>query len=193
MASLFGAFLLLPGAPRSLAAGGDGPEAMTMGNMCMVMFGYEMIHITAYQPGASHSEFCEEFPSTGKTILVFDLASPSFRDLPIEVRIIRDPLTPVAAGADLGPLTEVLRPFQTYKTGTFNFEHDFKENGHYIGMVTIQRPNGAKESAQFKFMVGQTLWKYVSPFLGVILVGLMVAAYWKHNNPGPKVAPAMDA
>ena len=48
------------------ADGGAGPEAMTMGNMCMVMFGYDMIHITAYLPGKSRSEYCEEIPATAE-------------------------------------------------------------------------------------------------------------------------------
>ena len=81
---------------RHLPAG-DGPEAMSMGNMCMVMFGYDMIHITSYLPGQSRNEYCEEIPSTGKVIMVFDIENPHFRDMPIEIRIIRDPLDAVEA------------------------------------------------------------------------------------------------
>lgn len=172
------------------AASGDGPEAMVMGNMCMVMFGYDMIHITAYQPGKSRDSYCEQFPSTGKTILVFDLANPSFRDLPLEVRIIRDPLVPLAADADLDSLTEIHIPARAYRTGTFNFEHDFKSNGHYIGLVTLTKANGEKETQQFKFMVGETLWSYVPQILGAVLIALMVAAYWRHSHPRPKAASA---
>ncbi len=132
-----------------------------MGNMCMVMFGYDMIHITAYLPNKSRSEFCEEIPATGKVIMVFDIANPKFRDLPIEIRIIRDPLTPVTTETNLEPLTEVYFPATFYKKGTFSFEHDFKDNGHYIGLVTLTRENGEKETQQFKFSVGEVLWLYV--------------------------------
>lgn len=172
------------------AAAGDGPEAMVMDNMCMVMFGYDMIHITAYQPGKSRDRYCEQIPSTGKSILTFDLANPSFRDLQIEVRIIRDPVTPISADTDLSALTEIHLPPKMYKTGTFNFEHDFTSNGHYVGLVTLTKANGEKETQQFKFMVGETLWTYVPQILGAVLIALMVAAYWRHSHPTPKKAAA---
>jgi hypothetical protein len=186
MVSVLGAVLLLFASPRAHAEGGAGPEAMTMGNMCMVMFGYDMVHITAYQPGKSRSEYCEEIPTTGKTILVFDIDNPKFRDMPIEVRIIRDPSVPLRPDTDLAALTELHLPPRLYRTGTFNVEHDFSKEGHYIGIVTLTRDNGEKESGQFKFSVGQTLWMYLPVILGVVLIGLLVLAYWRHSHPNPR-------
>jgi hypothetical protein len=191
-AAVFGAFLTLAFAPQSRAESGAGPEAMVMGNMCMVMFGYDMIHITAYQPGKSRSEYCEEIPATGRTILVFDIENPKFRDMPLEVRIIRDPLTPLSTETDLDSLTEVLVPARPYKKGTFNLEHDFKSNGHYIGLVTITKENGEKETSQFKFAVGQTLWLWVPQIAGAVLIAGMVFAYWKHSHPSKKKAASAD-
>jgi hypothetical protein len=186
--------VLLSFAPKAKAEGGAGPEAMSMGNMCMVMFGYDMIHITAYQPGKSRSEYCEEIPSTGKTILVFDIENPKFRDLPLEVRIIRDPLVPISSDTDLAPLTEVHLPARLYRTGTFNVEHDFSKNGHYIGIVTLTQENGERVSSQFKFSVGETLWAWVPQILGVVLIVLIVLVYWRHSHPTPKkTAPTVDA
>jgi hypothetical protein len=177
---------LLASSSLAKAEGGAGPEAMSMGNMCMVMFGYDMIHITAYLPGQSRSEFCEQIPATGKVILAFDIENPRFRDMPIEIRIIRDPLTPLSADTDLAPLTEVHFPATLYKAGTFSFEHDFKNNGHYIGLVTLTKDNGEKETQQFKFSVGETLWLYVPYALGAVLIGLVVLAYWRHSHPTAK-------
>lgn len=174
-------------------AGGDGPEAMVMDNMCMVMFGYDMIHITAYEVNGARDPYCEQIPVVGKTIFTFDIANPDFRDFPIEVRIIRDPLVPVSSDADLEPLTIVHLPAKLYKTGTFNFEYTFTENGHFIGFVTLTRPNGERETQQFKFMVGQTLWSYVPQVLGAILIALMVGVYWRHSGPRRKAAAAADA
>jgi hypothetical protein len=192
--SVFGAVFFFCAVPKSHAEGGAGPEAMTMGNMCMVMFGYDMIHITAYQPGSSRTEYCAEIPATGKTILVFDVDNPRFRDMPIEVRIIRDPLVPLKPDIDLEPMTELHLPARIYKTGTFNVEHDFTQNGHYIGIVTITKDNGEKESGLFKFSVGETLWMYLPVILGVVLIALIVAAYWRHSHPSPKkVTPAVGA
>jgi hypothetical protein len=175
------------------AAAGDGPEAMVMDNMCMVMFGYDMIHITAYQGNGGRDQYCETIPTTGKSIFTFDIANPSFRDLDLEVRIIRDPLVPISSDADLEPLTIIHLPPQKYKTGTFNFQHDFKEEGHFIGFVTLTRENGLKETQQFKFMVGETLWAYVPQILGAVLIALMVGAYWRHSQPKRKPAATADA
>jgi hypothetical protein len=173
-------------------AGGDGPEAMVMDNMCMVMFGYDMIHITAYEANGARDPYCEHIPVVGKTIFTFDIANPDFRDLPIEVRIIRDPLVPVSSDTDLDPLTIIHLPPKLYRTGTFNFEHTFTDKGHFIGFVTLTRANGAKETQQFKFMVGQTLWSYVPQMLGAVLIALMVGVYWRHSHPGRKKTATAD-
>jgi hypothetical protein len=188
LAAVLGALMFVVASPAARAEGGAGPEAMTMGNMCMVMFGYDMIHITSYLPGKSRSEYCEEIPATGKVIMVLDIENPHFRDLPIEIRIIRDPLTPVNPNADLEALTEVHFPAQQYKKGTFSFEHDYNNNGHYIGLVTLTKDNGEKETQMFKFSVGETLWQYVSYVLGAVFIGLLVLAYWRHSHPGQRPA-----
>lgn len=186
-AAVLGAlFSLALTAPLRASEGGAGPEAMSMGNMCMVMFGYDMIHITAYQPGKSRSEYCAEIPTSGPTILVFDIENPTFRDMPLELRIIRDPLTPITKGTDLEALTEVYRPATKYTKGTFNLEHDFKNNGHYIGFVTLTRPDGAQETSEFKFTVGETLWAWVPQIAGTVLIAGIVFVYWKHTHPSGK-------
>lgn len=184
IAAIFGLMLSIGFAPQSRAEGGAGPEAMSMGNMCMVMFGYDMIHITAFQPDKSRSEYCDEIPSTGRTIMVFDIENPAFRDLPLELRIIRDPLTPISKDTDLDPLTELHLPAKKYTKGTFSLEHNFTSNGHYIGLVTLTRENGQQETAQFKFMVGETLWAWVPQIAGAILIAGIVFVYWKHTHPG---------
>lgn len=184
--SLVGAALMVLTASSGRAAGGDGPEAMSMGGMCMVTFGNDMIHIIAYQPGKSREEYCEQFPATGPTVMVFDLETPRFRDLPIDVRIIRDPLVPVQADTNLDPLTEIHIPAQKYGSGTFNFEHDFKKSGDYIGIVTLTKENGQQESAQFRFSVGDSLWLYVPYILGALFIGMVGFAYWRHSHPALK-------
>lgn len=185
--ALFGAALSFSLAPQAHAEGGAGPEAMSMGNMCMVMFGYDMIHITVFQPDKSRSEYCAEIPATGRTIMAFDIENPKFRDLPLEVRVIRDPLTPsLPTGAELEALTELHLPAKKYTKGTFSVEHDFANNGHYITLVTLTRENGEQETEMMKFMVGETLWAWVPQIAGTILIAGMVFVYWKHTHPTPK-------
>ncbi len=175
------------------ADGGSGPEAMTMGNMCMVMFGYDMIHITATQPEKSRAEYCDEIPTPGNVVMVFDIANPKFRDYPLELRIIRDPLVPVSADTDLAPLTEFHIPARPYPKGTFAFQHEFKEKGHYITMVTLTRENGEKQTEVLKFQVGETLWSQVPLYAGVVFIGGLLFAYWKHSNTQPKTKAPADA
>ena len=183
LSAVFGGLLLLLAQGPARADGGSGPEAMTMGNMCMVMFGYEMIHITFYLPGMSRSEYCEEIPATGKVSAVFDIENPKFRDMPIEIRIIRDPLTPVTPTTALEPLTEVHFEPTRYRTGTFSFDHEFIKNGHYIVLVTLTKENGEQETQMLKFSVGETLWQYVSYILGAVLIGMLSFFYWRHSHP----------
>lgn len=186
-AAVFGAALSLSYAPQSRAEGGAGPEAMSMGNMCMVMFGYDMIHITAFQPDQSRSEYCAEIPAAGRTIMAFDIENPAFRDLPLELRIIRDPLTPsLPTGAELEAITELHLPPKKYTKGTFSVEHNFANNGHYITLVTLTRPNGEQQTEMMKFMVGETLWAWVPQIAGTVLIAGMVFVYWKHSNTTPK-------
>ena len=179
--------------PSALAAGGDGPEAMSMGNMCMVMFGYDMIHITSYLAGQSRNEYCEEIPQVGHVIMVFDIENPKFRDMPIEIRVIRDPLTPITEKTDLEPLTEAHFPATMYKKGTFTFEHDYPQRGHYIVMVTLTKENGEKEMQTLKFQVGETLWSWLPFVLGGVLIAMMLGAYWKHSHSSQRKPAAVPA
>ncbi|HMK88070.1 MAG TPA: hypothetical protein VK446_00340 [Methylocystis sp.] len=183
LSPIIGALLLITAPAVARAEGGAGPEAMVMGNMCMVMFGYDMIHITAYLPGQSRSEYCEEIPSTGNVIMVFDIENPKFRDMPIEIRIIRDPMTPLGDEASLEPLTEVHFPPTRYTRGTVTFEHNYKQNGHYVGLVTLTKDNGERETQIFKFSVGETFWQWVPYLLGALLIAMVVGAYWRHTHP----------
>jgi len=170
------------------AESGAGPEAMTMGNMCMVMFGYEMIHITATQPEKSRADYCDEIPTTGNTVMVFDIETPKMREFPLELRIIRDPLTPITKETELEPLTEVHLPAKVYPKGTFNFQHEFKTKGHYITLVTITREDGTTETSDIKFHVGETLWTWVPQIAGFVLISGLLFAYWKHSHPTKKDA-----
>jgi hypothetical protein len=51
-----------------------------------------LMHFVGYQPDSASGpkEFCEDIPETGRTIVVLDYLNDELRDLPTEVRIIRD-------------------------------------------------------------------------------------------------------
>jgi hypothetical protein len=181
--------VLLAGALAALLAAAASPSfAVSMDkssssrDACTVRIGANAIQISGYQPELSQDKYCEDFPSTGKTILAFDLEAPSMRETPVEVRIIRDPLVPFADNADLGAITEVYVAPRIYPSGTFTIAHDFKEKGHFIGLVTLRQPNGENKTAQFKFAVGQTFLHFAPVVLGGVLIAAMLFLFWKHGG-----------
>ena len=64
---------------------------------------------------------------------------------------------------------------------------NISRSGHYMGLVTLTKDNGEKETQTFKFSVGATLMQWVPFILGGVLIGLMVLAYWKHSHPSKRV------
>jgi hypothetical protein len=180
---LFGAFLAL------LAAGALPALAVSMDKSsqtkeCKVMVGGEAIQISGYQQD-SREPYCESFPSAGKIILAFDLP-PRMRQLPVEVRIIKDQLIPLSAGADLGPLTEAYSAPAIHKTGTFSFEHDFAESGHFIALITVTEASGEKRTAQFKFSAGKTFLSLAPLALAGVVIGAALFFYWRYSPRQPK-------
>lgn len=148
---------------------------------CEIMLGGDAIQIGGYLPDVSRDRYCADFPATGRVILSFDLVAPRLRDLPIEVRIIRDPLTPLAEDADLDPLTVAYLAPRAYPSGTFTLDHVFRESGHYIGLVTIVEATGERRSARFAFSVGQTLLSFAPMLLGGALIAGLLFVYWRHS------------
>jgi hypothetical protein len=187
--------LFFPGALAAFLAAASSPalavsmdKSSSSKDECVVRLGADAIQISGYQPDFSRDKYCEEFPSTGTIILTFDLEAPSMRDEPVEVRIIRDPMTPLSEAADLGALTEVYVAPKTYPSGTFSLAHDFKESGHFIGLVTLTQPGGEKKTAQFKFAVGQTFLHFAPLILGGVLIAAMAFLYWRHSAARPKTS-----
>ena len=84
-------------------------------------------------------------------------------------------------------------PATRYRTGTFSFEHDYKNSGHYIGLVTLTKENGEHETQMFKFSVGETLWQWVPYILGAVLIAMLSFFYWRHTHPAlPKKTQAVS-
>jgi hypothetical protein len=186
--------VLLAGAVAALLAAASPAIAVSMDkssssrDACTVRIGADAIQISGYQPELSQDKYCEEFPSTGKTILAFDLEAPSMRETPVEVRIIRDPLVPFADNANLAAMTEAYVAPRIYPSGTFTLEHVFSEKGRFIGLVTLTQPNGEKKTAQFKFAVGQTFLHFAPVVLGGVLIAAMLFLFWKHGGKRLKMA-----
>src|SRR5262245_3468699 len=127
---------------------------------CVLRVGRYVIHFTGYQPETARTtEFCEDIPSVGKTVIVLDFVDDALRDIPVEVRVV--PQDGVADEFAREPIVNI--PFSTYKNGTISFTRTFAEPGRYVGLVTAG--NDRRNVARFPFAVAQpmfALWQYVA-------------------------------
>lgn len=102
-------------------------------DVCKLQLGRYAMHFTGYQPEATGSkEFCEDIPETGPTVVALDAIDAELREMPIEVRIIRDP----GEKGDREAITVLHLAPQRYPTGSISFEHKFDQPGKFIGLVT---------------------------------------------------------
>lgn len=138
---------------------------------CVLKVGPELIYFAGYQPAASHRKFCEDAPSVGATIFVFDYAEPELREMKAAFRILRQTDEADAPPADEAATVAYLPP-QTYPAGTFSFEHLFTEPGDYVGVLTIDGERGEHWSARFPFSVGKRQIE-VTPYLLIGAAGLL--------------------
>lgn len=134
---------------------------------CKLRVGPYLMHFVGYQPDSASGpkEFCEDIPETGRTIVVLDYLNDELRDLPTEVRIIRD----TGSAGGLEDLTLLHLPPKVYPTGSLNFEMSFPEPGKFVGLVTVG--GGDKLVSRFPFSVGQR-----SPWLHLLLPAVLVVA-----------------
>jgi hypothetical protein len=72
---------------RVFAAGGVVGEP----GSCVIEIGLYTAHFTVYQPQDSgEEEFCEDLPAIGDTVFVLDYLHGSLKEVPVDLRIIRD-------------------------------------------------------------------------------------------------------
>lgn len=176
-AAFVAAFLLLtPHAARAISM----DKSSTIRDQCEISIGPDLIGVVSYMPDRSRDRFCGDFPATGRIILTIDLIAERLRELPIEVRIVKEPGKPLSEEDDLAPFTVALFPSRIYRGGAVPVEHVFSESGDYAAFITVTENSGTRRSTRFPFTVGGPLQFYMTAILaGVFLVGA-VFAYWLH-------------
>ena len=153
-------------------------------DMCKLTIGPYTMHFTGYQPDSSQEkEFCEDIPATGRTMVALDYIEEALRPLPTEVRVIKDS----GSEENLDAITVLHMPAKVYPNGSINFEHNFKEPGKFVGLVTV---NGKEEYvSRFPFSVGTG--GGTSPFLifsiAVVIgaAGMFIYRNRRHKPSGP--------
>lgn len=146
---------------RGLAHGGLSMDE----DMCKLRLGPYYMHFTGYQvrPYSANTEFCEDIPATGKTIIVMDAVDQALRSMPVKVQILSD------TGEGSGH-TVVELPPKLYPTGTVSLEYSFERPGRFVGLVTAGE-NGEFVS-RFPFSVGIARRPYgFYGLLGLTVIG----------------------
>ncbi|MEN9688918.1 MAG: hypothetical protein RI998_915 [Pseudomonadota bacterium] len=136
-------------------------------DMCKLTVGPYMMHFAGYQEDAQRTEFCEDIPHKGPTIIVLDMVDASLRDMPVEFRIVRKTDGPLEAA----PVVYQL-PAATYPRGTLMVRHDFMDDGDYVGLVYAG--DKQQHSSVFPFAVGKprgNMLHYVLGAAGLLLLG----------------------
>lgn len=161
---LLAAALMLAGALMTpMAAQAHGGLSMEQ-DMCKLAVGPYVMHFAGYQEDAQRSEFCEDIPHAGRTIIVLDFIDDVLRDMPTEVRIVRK----VDGPLEEAPVVYSLPP-KIYARGTLTLTHDFTDTGDYVGLVYVG--DRRQHAAVFPFSVGadRTTPKVVAG-LGLLLM-----------------------
>ena len=142
-----GAALFSP--ERAVAHGGVRLEQ----DECVLKIGPNTMHFVGYQRAGEEQEFCEDIAQTGPTVIGLTAVSPDLRDMAIGVRVVKD-VGEAKEKADVDAVTVFYRAPKVYQNGSMTFEHDFKEPGRYVGIVTVSDELGNHWVSRFPFSVG---------------------------------------
>lgn len=201
MASLTGVRGLLTGAVIAAAAFFVAPSAafahggvMLEQDECVLRIGPNTMHFIGYQRSGEEAEFCEDIAKTGPTVIALTAVSPELRDMAIGIRIVKD-VGEEKEKANLNAVTVAFIEPKVYRNGTMTFEHDFKDAGRYVGIVTVRDDLGNEWVSRFPFSVGlYTFWGLIEYILYAVgffaLVGLM---WWTLRAGAKKKTQAGDA
>ena len=184
---------LLPFPATGIQAGGG---LVLEDDVCIIWIDFYSAHFTAYQPDSSGNEqFCEDLPDTGETIFVLDYLHQSLKEVPVDFRIIRDvtgqgqyvKLKHVEEIEDIEHHTVFYQAPIVRPDASLKIEHDFKEEGTYICIVSAGHPSTDMiYTAVFPFEVGASSFGYGLP-LALLLAGvafIVVRRRLRKNPPG---------
>jgi hypothetical protein len=144
---------------------------------CVLRIGPSTMHFSGYQRVGEEQEFCEDIANTGPTVIGLTPVSPELRDMAIGMRVIKD--VGDKETGDLDAITVAYREPKVYHNGTMTFEHDFKEPGHYVGIVTVRDDLGNEWVSRFPFSVGlYTFWGMIEYILYAVGFFSLVGVMW---------------
>jgi hypothetical protein len=167
-------------------------------DQCIVQIGFYEAHFTAYQPETNgNEEFCQTLPDTGVTLFALDYLHDSLKLVPVDFRIIHNTtnlgrfvqLSDVQALGDLSELTVYFKAGSIRADASLRIEHNFREAGEYIGVVSAGHPSKATiYTAAFPFTVGVTNYAAWGRTLFGGLILVLAAVVVLRKRPGPKLS-----
>jgi hypothetical protein len=177
----------LTGAGSALAHGGVKLEQ----DECVLKIGPNTMHFIGYQRTGEEQEFCEDIAQTGPTVIALTAVSPDLRDMAIGIRVVKD-VGEEKEKANIDAVTVAYLPPKVYRNGTLTFEHDFKDAGRYVGIVTVADEEGNQWVSRFPFTVGiytfMGMLEYILYGVGVVaLTGFLWFIFWHRARKTRKV------
>ncbi|MGD9541081.1 hypothetical protein [Methylocystis sp.] len=154
---------------------------------CLLKVGPDFMYFSGYQPEASRNRFCEDIPATGDTIFVLDYGQDEMRGMSTDFRIIRD-IGEQGEPERLDSVTVAYLPPKVYPAGTLNFEHVFKEPGEFVGIITVDGPNGEHWVSRFPFTVGGRPLSARMPYFLIAAAGVLALTIfvWGKEEQKPR-------
>lgn len=183
LAVCFGAASIMP-----ISASAHGGVKLEQ-DECVFKIVPNTMHFVGYQRSGEEQEFCEDIAQTGPTVIGITAVSPDLRDMAIGVRVIKD-VGEEKEKADIEAATVFSRPPKVYQNGSMTFEHDFKEPGHYVAIVTVSDDIGNSWTSRFPFTVGVFTVIGVLEYIlyGVAFVALCGFLWFMLSQRAKKVA-----
>ena len=142
-------------------------------DICKLKIAGYFMHFAGYQPDLSRTEFCEDIPSAGRTVIVLDFIDDALRDQAVSVHIVKRQGTAMTA-TDSGILDI---PPRKYPNGTITVRVDLPDNGNYLGMVSMGERG--ENVASFPFAVGRnTMLLPIVASAAAVLAGAGLVFFW---------------
>jgi hypothetical protein len=158
-------------------AGAHGAVSME-NDICKLKVAGYFMHFAGYQPDHSISEFCEDIPMTGRTIIVLDFIDDALRDMLASVQIIKQEQSGIVNPDAVAAETAILDiPPRKYPNGTITLNVDFRDAGNYLGVVTVG--DRTQFTARFPFSVGiGRSWRMIAFWSTIVLAGAIALFFW---------------
>jgi len=170
-------------------------------DLCIIRIGFFRAHFKVYLPEShGHEDFCEDLPDIGNSIFVMEYEHDGLAEVPIDFRIIRNVtgegrftnLDHVMQLGDLADITVFHEP-AAIQRDVFTAAHAFDAPGEYVGIVTVDRPDGnGVYMAVFPFEAGFTGPGYW-PWIIAALILLQINYLWMSGRFTRSKSPAAAA